>query len=235
MIPVVLVSLTPPVLVALVAIAAFYLYRTRGSDKPRPTRPHWTKRPPELYRALDRPCERLGARGEDGGEAAMCPGSQEERARAEAPSARGHRAEPLPIRLEALVGKGRFAEVWRGVKDGATVAVKVFPSVEFSSWRNECSVFSDPKLEHDNVVRFLAAEQRGPPGHALTKYWLVLDYHSLGNLQDFLSANTLSWEELTAMAGSVAAGVAHLHSDSTPGGATKVKQNPGPMALPCWC
>ncbi|KAF3843765.1 hypothetical protein F7725_002614, partial [Dissostichus mawsoni] len=142
---------------------------------------------------------------------------------------RDHQLEPLPIKLEVLVGKGRFAEVWKacllegrvgGVNCYETVAVKVFPAVEFASWRNECYIFSDPTLQHDNVVRFLAAEERGPPGHR--KYWLVLAYHSMGNLQDFLSAHTLSWEELVCMAGSIARGLAHLHSDTTPSGVPKV-------------
>uniref|UniRef100_A0A665TCF4 Serine/threonine-protein kinase receptor n=1 Tax=Echeneis naucrates TaxID=173247 RepID=A0A665TCF4_ECHNA len=195
-IPVVVVSLVPPILVALVASAAFYFYRTRRPDKPGPP-----------------------ARPDCNDIISDVTGWQ------------GQQAEPLPIKLEVLVGKGRFAEVWRarllqGVRGGVnsyeTVAVKVFPAVEYASWRNECSIFSDPKLEHDNVVQFLAAEERGPPDHAHRKYWLVLAYHSLGNLQDFLTANILSWEELVAMAGSIAKGLAHLHSDITPCGLPKV-------------
>ncbi|XP_071781437.2 TGF-beta receptor type-2 [Centroberyx gerrardi] len=238
-IPVVVVSLVPPVLVALVATATFYLYRTRRPGKPGPpARPDWpTKRAPDRYRALDLPC---GGGRREGGGGMTGPGGGREESNAKPPSladigdmadGRGQMAEPLPIKLEALVGKGRFAEVWRahllqGEKGGAgsyeTVAVKVFPAVEYASWRNERFIFSDPKLEHDNVVRFLAAEERGPPGHAHTKYWLVLAYHGLGNLQDFLSANILSWEELVAMAGSIARGLAHLHSDTTPSRVPKV-------------
>lgn len=247
-IPVVVVSLVPPILVAVVAIAAFYFYRTHRSDKPDPpARSDWsTKRTTEFYQALDLPCGRLGARGENGGEREMGPESQGEESNAKVLSRNSddmwqdQRAEPLPIKLEVLVGKGRFAEVWRArllqgekgdISSYETVAVKVFPSVEYASWRNECSIFSDPKLEHDNVVRFLAAENRGPSGHTLRKYWLVLDYHSLGNLQDFLTANILSWEELVAMAGSIARGVAHLHSDTTPSGVSKV--NPVSSASRC--
>ncbi|XP_075994811.1 TGF-beta receptor type-2-like, partial [Genypterus blacodes] len=242
-IPVVVVSLVPPVLVALVATATFYFYRTRHPSKPGPpARPDWpAKRTPDRYRALDLPYGGVerggGGRGGDG----TGPGGGRDESNNKPPLAgdilgdiadwSGQMMEPLPIKLEALVGKGRFAEVWRarllqGQKGGgggyATVAVKVFPSVEYVSWRNECSIFSDPKLKHDNVVRFLAAEERGVPGHALRKYWLVLAYHSLGNLQDFLNTNILSWEELVAMAGSVARGVAHLHSDTTAGGVPKV-------------
>ncbi|KAF0027004.1 hypothetical protein F2P81_021741 [Scophthalmus maximus] len=240
-IPVVVVSLVPPVLVAIVATAAFYFYRTHRPDKPgSPAPPDWTtKRTPELYQALDLSCR--GVRVEGGG-GVMGPGSEKEESNAKGPPLdsdiisditdwQGQLTGMLPIKLDVLVGKGRFAEVWRarllqgergGVNSYETVAVKVFPAVEYASWRNECSIFSDPKLEHDNVVGFLAAEERGPPGHALRKYWLVLAYHSLGNLQDFLTANTLNWEELVAMAGSIAKGLAHLHSDTTPSGVPKV-------------
>lgn len=237
-IPVVVVSLVPPILVAIVATVAFYFYRIRHPDKPSPpVRPDWaTKCTPELYQALDLP---RGAQRDRGG-GVTGPGTEQEESNAKVPSHnndpimtdwQGQPAELLPIKLEGLVGKGRFAEVWRGrllqgerggVSSYETVAVKVFPAVEYASWRNECSIFSDPELQHDNVVRFLAAEERGPAGHTLRTYWLVLDYHSLGNLQDFLAANILSWEELVAMAGSIAKGVAHLHSDTTPSGAPKV-------------
>ncbi len=241
MIPVVVVSLVPPILVAIVATTAFYFYRTRRPDKPGPpARPDWpTKRTPDLYEAFDLPCGSLGARGEGGG-GVMDPEAQREESNAKHPNNdiisnrtdwQGQLDELLPIKLEVLVGKGRFAEVWRGcllqgeiggANSYETVAVKVFPAVEYASWRNECSIFSDPKMEHDNVVRFLAAEERGPPGHSLRKYWLVLAYHSLGNMQDFLTANILSWEELVAMAGSIARGLAHLHSDTTLSGEPKV-------------
>uniref|UniRef100_A0A3Q3JE97 Serine/threonine-protein kinase receptor n=1 Tax=Monopterus albus TaxID=43700 RepID=A0A3Q3JE97_MONAL len=244
MIPVVVVSLVPPVLVATVAIAAFYFYRTHSPDKPGPpARSDWTtKCAPKLYQALDLPGGGLGAQGEGGGGGVTGPGSERDGYNVKRPSldnniisditdCLGQMAELLPIKLEVLVGKGRFAEVWRasllqGQKGGdnsyETVAVKVFPAVEYASWRNECSIFSDPSLEHENVVRFLAAEQRGPPSQALINYWLVLDYHSLGNLQDFLTANILSWQDLVAMAGSIARGLAHLHSDTTARGVPKV-------------
>lgn len=245
-IPVVVVSLVPPILVAIVAVTAFYFYRTYYSDKPGPrARSDWpTKRTQDLYQALDVPC---GGQGEAGGGVVLgCgPEGKESSAKVLPPnnddSWQGQLAELLPIKLEVLVGKGRFAEVWRarllqgergGVSSYATVAVKEFPALEYASWRNECSIFSDPKLEHDNVVRFLAAEERGQPGHALRKYWLVLEYHSLGNLQDYLTSNILTWDELVVMASSIAQGLAHLHSDTTPSGEPKVKRRAsGPVFL----
>lgn len=218
--PVVGISLVPPVLVAIVATVAFYFYRIRCPDKPgRPAPLDWhTKRSPELYKALELPHEGAGCRTEGGAGGGSGPGVDQ----------KNPEAELLPIKLDTLVGKGRFAEVWRarllqGQKGGAdsyeTVAVKVFPVVEYTSWRNECSIFSETTLQHDNVIQFLASEERGPPGKT---YWLVLAYYSLGNLQEYLIANTLSWEELLHMAGSIAKGLAHLHCDTTCDGEPKV-------------
>lgn len=237
-VPVVVVSLVPPLLVAVAATLSFYLYRTRQVDKPHPpARPDWPpKQSTDLYLAPDPPC---GAPGGEGSCVGVTGPGLEQGAPKHPTSdvinngtdCPGQVTELLPIKLEVLVGKGRFAEVWmgrllQGEKGGGTcrepVAVKVFPALEYASWRNECSIFSDPKMEHGNIVRFHAAEERGPPGHALRQYWLVLAYHSLGNLQDFLTANVLSWEELVAMAASIAKGLAHLHSDTTAGGLPKV-------------
>ncbi|KAM7380032.1 hypothetical protein PAMP_003359 [Pampus punctatissimus] len=238
-----MVSLVPPVLVALITTAAIYFYRTRHSGKPGPpARPTWPKCTPERYQALEHPCGGLGAQQEGGGGGVMSTATEREESNAKVPSLNNditsdmtdwqdQLPEPLPIKLEVLVGKGRFAEVWKacllqgdksGLNNFETVAVKVFPAVEYASWRNECTILSDPKLVHDNVVQFLAAEERGRTGQALRKYWLVLAYHSLGNLQDFLTANILSWKELVVMAGSIARGLAHLHSDTTPSGVPKV-------------
>uniref|UniRef100_A0A3B3H3Q4 Serine/threonine-protein kinase receptor n=1 Tax=Oryzias latipes TaxID=8090 RepID=A0A3B3H3Q4_ORYLA len=101
-----------------------------------------------------------------------------------------------------------------GVNSYETVAVKVFPNVEYASWRNECSILSDPTLQHENLVQFLAAEERSLPSDTLRTYWIVLAHYSLGNMQDHLTANTLSWEELVSLASSIANGLAHLHSET---------------------
>lgn len=216
----VVISLVPPVLMAIAATVVFYFYRIRCPNKQsHPAPPDWpTKRSPELYQALDMPYEGAGCRTEGGGGGVTGLGVEQV----------GQVAELLPIKLDMLVGKGRFAEVWRarllqsqngGVDSYETVAVKVFPAMEYTSWRNECSIFSEATLQHDNVIQFLAAEERGPPGKT---YWLVLAYYSLGNLQDYLTANILSWEELVYMAGSIARGLAHLHCDTTCNGEPKV-------------
>ncbi|XP_010903242.2 TGF-beta receptor type-2 [Esox lucius] len=228
-IPVVVISLVPPFLVAIIATMAFYLYRTRQPGKqPKDWAPKRTH-----YQALDIP-EGLSGDAITGSE--DCHGKLSAingDATSDMSPIRAlelnHNAEQLPIQLEALVGKGRFAEVWRArlhhQSAGSlyeTVAVKIFPSVEYVSWRNESAILSDADLEHDNIVQFLTAEERGPSGSPQRQYWLIMAYHGLGNLQDFLAGHVLSWAELCSMAGSVARGLAHLHSDTTPCGIPKV-------------
>lgn len=129
-----------------------------------------------------------------------------------------HNTELLPIQLDVMVGKGRFSEVYRAkLKQNVsgepfqTVAVKIFPHEEYASWKTEREIFSDADLRHENVLHFLTAEER----KAERQYWLITAYHKRGNLQDFLSRHVVSWEELCRLGGSLARGVAHLHSDQT--------------------
>lgn len=130
-----------------------------------------------------------------------------------------HNTELLPIQLDVVVGKGRFSEVYRAkLKQSVTgepfqsVAVKIFPYEEYASWRSEREIYSDAELRHENVLHFLTAEHR----KAERQYWLITAYHERGNLLDFLSRSVVSWEELCRLGGSLARGVAHLHSDRTP-------------------
>ncbi|MCJ8735523.1 hypothetical protein PDJAM_G00248010 [Pangasius djambal] len=128
-----------------------------------------------------------------------------------------HNTELLPLHLDEMVGKGRFAEVHRarlGQKTSEngvfqTVAVKIFPLEEFLSWETEREIFLDAELCHENIVHFLAAEK-----HTVERsLWLVMAYHARGNLRDYLRAHQLEWAELCKMGSDVVRGVAHLHSD----------------------
>ncbi|XP_018581925.1 TGF-beta receptor type-2 isoform X1 [Scleropages formosus] len=225
--PVVVISLLPPFLVAVIATMAFYLYRTRQSEKqPKHRGPKRTQ-----YQSLDMP--EGHARGGSPNDYRGKPVAVNREALADSSTTCGnslnHNMEQLPIQLEEVVGKGRFAEVWRArlihssTGQYETVAVKIFPAVEYNSWQSERTVFSDASLRHENVVQFVSAEERmGRTGSPQREYWLIMAYHGMGNLQDFLAHHVLSWAELHAMAGSVARGLAHLHSDFSPSGAPKV-------------
>ncbi|XP_056321659.1 TGF-beta receptor type-2 [Danio aesculapii] len=223
-IPVVVISLVPPLLVAVIATMAFYLYRTRQpGKKPKEWGPRRTH-----YQSLD-PAEGQANGSDYRGKRPSLSDDVNSEMSSTCANNLNHNTEQLPIQLEALVGKGRFAEVWRARlshnESGQyeTVAVKIFPAVEYSSWCNERAIFSDANLKHENVVQFLTAEERG--GMSATsprQYWLIMAYYNMGNLQDFLVGHILTWAELCSLAGSVARGLAHLHSDTTPCGIPKV-------------
>lgn len=229
-IPVVVISLVPPLLVAVLATIAFYCYRTRHlSKQPKDWAPKRTH-----YQSLDRPEGRSGCNGSYPGKLTLLGDDGNSDLSSTRANSLNHNTEQLPIQLETLVGKGRFAEVWRARLNHSegqyeSVAVKIFPAVEYVSWRNERFIFSDANLKHENVVQFLTAEERGGGGGGVgggagpqRQYWLIMAYHTLGNLQDYLASHVLSWAELCTLAGSVARGLAHLHSDTTPCGAPKV-------------
>ncbi len=223
-IPVVVISLVPPLLVAVIATMAFYLYRTRQpGKKPKDWGPRRTH-----YQSLDPAEGQVNGRDYRGKLLSLSDDVNSEISSTCANNL-NHNTEQLPIQLEALVGKGRFAEVWRARlshNEGGqyeTVAVKIFPAVEYSSWRNERAIFSDSNLKHENIVQFLTAEERGSTAAAPQRqYWLIMAYYNMGNLQDFLAGHILTWTELCSLAGSVARGLAHLHSDTTPCGTPKV-------------
>ncbi|XP_077435770.1 TGF-beta receptor type-2-like [Vanacampus margaritifer] len=197
-IPVVLVSLVPAVLV-LVIVFAIYGARTR-----RRRRENGASGPTALHRP-------------------DCTGKNT----AELLKTAARSGAPVPtVRLEAVVGGGGSAQVWRarlldegpdGADGDSVVAVKVFPAAQVASWRHEGAILGDGGMRHRNVIQFLGAQVRGGA------YWLLLAYHRLGNLQDFLRANVLDWKRLVTMATGLARGLAHLHSDALrPPGAPKV-------------
>ncbi|XP_029958158.1 TGF-beta receptor type-2-like [Salarias fasciatus] len=135
-----------------------------------------------------------------------------------------HNTEPLPIELDLLVGKGRFAQVYKAKLNQTTsdqfetVAVKIFPYEEYASWKNEKDIFSNTDLRHENILHFLTAEER----KVEKQYWLITAFHPRGNLQEYLTRHVISWEELQGLSSSLARGVAHLHSDRLPCGRPKV-------------
>eukprot|EP00118_Oscarella_pearsei_P011496 m.77674 g.77674 ORF g.77674 m.77674 type:complete len:514 (+) comp36053_c0_seq3:67-1608(+) len=117
----------------------------------------------------------------------------------------------LQIRLISILGKGRFAEVWKAMWKERAVAVKVFNSWEEESWAREVKVYNSPMLRHDNILGFVGADVNSTG--LQTQLWLVFDYHPCGSLSNHLHNNVLSLLALHRLAVSAASGLAHLHLD----------------------
>ncbi|KAJ8395779.1 hypothetical protein AAFF_G00028260 [Aldrovandia affinis] len=197
-VPIVLVSLLPLLVLAVLVISTFYCYRVLRQ-------------------------RRLNNDWESDARAIMIDDDRSDSSSTHANNL-NHNTELLPIELDLQVGKGRFAEVYKAkLKQSTaelfeTVAVKIFSEEEYASWKNEKDIFSDINLKHENVLHFLTAEQR----KAEKQYWLITAYHPMGNLQEYLTHHIISWDDLWLLGGSLAQGVAHLHSDHTPCGRPKV-------------
>jgi len=65
------------------------------------------------------------------------------------------------IQLGVPIGKGRFGEVWQGKWRGEQVAVKIFSSREERSWFREAEIYQTVMLRHDNILGFIAADNKG--------------------------------------------------------------------------
>ncbi|GCC25194.1 TGF-beta receptor type-2 [Chiloscyllium punctatum] len=218
--PVAVLSLLPPILIAFMITMAFYLFRTRQQRK---VNKDWPQKQRE-HQSLTRTDMRKP--GEYDGKCTVTIDDGQSDISATCANNLNHNNELLPIELDGIVGKGRFAEVWRAkLKHSAsgqyeTVAVKIFPCEEYPSWRTEKKIFSDVDLKHESVLQFLTAEERV---RGMEKqYWLITAYHSVGNLQDFLTNHILTWTDMYMMTGSLVNGVAHLHSDYTACGTPKI-------------
>jgi len=92
------------------------------------------------------------------------------------------------ISLQEIIGQGRFGEVQRGVWRGSNVAVKIFSSLDETSWVREVEVYQTSMLRHDNILGFIAADNKD--SGTCTQLWLITHYMEQGSLYDFLTRNT---------------------------------------------
>ncbi|XP_069504900.1 TGF-beta receptor type-2 [Ambystoma mexicanum] len=205
------ISLLPPILIAFLVITTFYCYRINRRKK--------------LHRKWEKDCKSRHPNMDCSDIRAIMMDDDRSDISSTCANNLNHNTELLPIEPDTLVGKGRFAEVYKAkLKQNTsdqfeTVAVKIFPYEEYASWKNEKDIFSDINLKHENVLQFLTAEERKTERGK--QYWLITAFHSKGNLQEYLSRHIICWGDLWKLGESLAQGIAHLHSDHTPCGRPK--------------
>ncbi|XP_040901336.1 TGF-beta receptor type-2-like [Toxotes jaculatrix] len=213
LVSVILVSLLPLLVMGIVIAGMFYWYRVHRRRMPNQ----------EWESSIKKRKPRVGGLDCSDACAIMMDDDRSDSSSTHANNL-NHNTEPLPIELDLLVGKGRFAQVYKAKLKQTTsdqfetVAVKIFPYEEYASWKNEKDIFSNTDLRHENVLHFLTAEDR----KVEKQYWLITAFHPRGNLQEYLTCHVVSWEELQVLGSSLARGVAHLHSDRLPCGRPKV-------------
>ncbi|KAM4626657.1 activin receptor type-1 [Discoglossus pictus] len=113
------------------------------------------------------------------------------------------------ITLAECVGKGRYGEVWRGLWQGESVAVKIFSSRDEKSWFRETELYNTVLLRHENILGFIASDMTSR--NSSTQLWLITHYHEMGSLYDYLQVTTLDTVSCLRIVLSIASGLAHLH------------------------
>lgn len=87
------------------------------------------------------------------------------------------------IVLQETIGKGRFGEVWRGKWRGEDVAVKIFSTRDERSWFREAEIYQTIMLRHENILGFIAADNKGLN---------IRMYNKRGSCNILMSLNTLT-------------------------------------------
>lgn len=117
------------------------------------------------------------------------------------------------LRLWELIGRGRFASVYRGSLSDRTVAVKVFSPAQRQKYANQCGIYRIPLLrqQHD-LAHFLSAHERSD-GEGCVQHLIVMDYYPHGCLSHFLSHSCMDWTSCCRMMLGVTRGLSFLHSE----------------------
>ncbi|XP_039266777.2 activin receptor type-1-like [Styela clava] len=124
-----------------------------------------------------------------------------------------HRTVARQIHLADRIGKGRYGEVWRGIYQGESVAVKIFSSRDEESFNRETDIYNTVMLRHANVLCYYASDRLSR--NSCTELWLICSYHPYGSLYEYLQRATLDQRTMINLCKTAALGLSHLHSDIT--------------------
>jgi len=118
------------------------------------------------------------------------------------------------IAVFETVGQGRYGLVKRGNYHGQSVAVKVFFTPEEASWQREKQVYEMCRLQHPNILGFIAADITSSNGvRGCTEMWLITEFHKFGSLHDYLKIQVQSPTETLQMCLSIVQGLDYLHKE----------------------
>ncbi|XP_054719260.1 activin receptor type-1-like [Uloborus diversus] len=115
------------------------------------------------------------------------------------------------ITLVQCIGKGRYGEVWKGIWQSESVAVKIFFSRDEASWARETEIYSTMMLRHDNILGYMGSDVTSV--NSCTQLWLITNYIENGSLYDYLNDRPLTAQEMMTIVISAASGIVHLHTE----------------------
>lgn len=115
------------------------------------------------------------------------------------------------LKLCSMIGQGKYGTVWKGMINEQTVAVKLFPAQHKDYFLNEKDIYCLPTMDSPYFLEYFGCDERRTLEDNI-EYLLVLKLAPFGSLQDWLAANTATFEVYIKMARSIAGGLSHLHT-----------------------
>ncbi|XP_053990500.1 activin receptor type-1 isoform X1 [Hylaeus volcanicus] len=109
---------------------------------------------------------------------------------------------------------GFGGEVWRGIWHGENVAVKIYFSRDEAAWARETEVYSQLlPSRHDNILGYVGSDMTSRA--SCTQLWLVMHYHPMGSLYDYLnrSPHSLMHQQMLNICLSIVNGLLYLHTE----------------------
>ncbi|CAN7980221.1 unnamed protein product [Ixodes pacificus] len=116
------------------------------------------------------------------------------------------------LKMQEMIGKGRYGTVCKGSLNDRTVAVKIFAQHHHLYYANEKDIYKLFRMDYPFLPRLIGADERvGPEGRR--EWLLVLTYAPRGSLQSQLRKGTTDWAGLCRMAQSITRALAFLHGE----------------------
>lgn len=117
------------------------------------------------------------------------------------------------VLLKKNLGEGRYGKVIKGLYNDREVAIKIFKSNDYESFKRELNIYKIRSLSRESILNFIGSDTVNQLTNFGTEYWLVLDFCELGSLYDYLQANILKKDQLMLIMLSAISGLAHLHDN----------------------
>lgn len=109
------------------------------------------------------------------------------------------------------LGEGRYGKVIKGLLYEQEVAVKIFNSDDYDSFKRELDIYKISSLSRESILKCIGWDTVNLLTSFSTEYWLILDFCKLGSLYDYLQTNVLKKDQLLSIMISAISGLNHLH------------------------
>ena len=116
------------------------------------------------------------------------------------------------ITLLESIGEGRYGRVVKALYNDQQVAVKIFSSSDYDSYKREEAIYMIPSLSRESILKCIGVYKKFIDCSGM-EYWLILDFCVLGSLYDYLQSRVLDKAQLLSIILSAISGLNHLHDE----------------------